>query len=304
MTTAVDLFAGAGGFTEAARMAGVRVLWAANHWAAAVQCHASNHPDVAHACQDLHQADWEQVPRHDVLLASPCCQGHSRARGKDRPHSDKSRSTAWAVVSCAEFHRPQAVVVENVPEFRQWALFPAWQQAMEALGYTMAEMVADAADAGVPQHRLRWFGVFVRGRSAIQIRQPDVRHVPAEGIIDWTAGRWSPVARPGRATATLERWRQGRAAYGSRFVFSYYGNTRTGRSLARPIGTITTRDRWAVVDGDRMRMLTADECRRFMGFRDGYQLPARHRDAVHLLGNAVPPPLAAHVICAVVGKAA
>ncbi len=46
--TAVDLFAGAGGFSEGARAAGVRVLWAANHWPAAVQVHANNHPAPAH----------------------------------------------------------------------------------------------------------------------------------------------------------------------------------------------------------------------------------------------------------------
>lgn len=32
MTTAIDLFAGLGGWSTGARMAGVDVLWAANHW--------------------------------------------------------------------------------------------------------------------------------------------------------------------------------------------------------------------------------------------------------------------------------
>lgn len=107
---AIDLFAGAGGFSEGARMAECRVVWAANHWQAAVDTHAANHPDTAHACQDLHQADWTQVPAHDLLLASPACQGHTPARGKERPHHDACRSTAWAVVSALECHRPPCSV--------------------------------------------------------------------------------------------------------------------------------------------------------------------------------------------------
>jgi DNA (cytosine-5)-methyltransferase 1 len=121
---AIDLFAGAGGFSEGARMAGVSVAWAANHWAEAVRWHACNHPGATHACQDLQQADFRDAPPHDVLLASPACQGHSRARGTDRPHHDAQRSTAWAVVTCAEVHRPPVVVVENVPEFADWTLYP------------------------------------------------------------------------------------------------------------------------------------------------------------------------------------
>lgn len=98
---AIDLFAGAG-FTEGAKGAGVKVVWAANHWPLAVQYHSTNHPEVVHVCQDLHQADWRQVPRHDGCLASPACQGQSKARGKERPHHDALRSTAWAVVSCLD----------------------------------------------------------------------------------------------------------------------------------------------------------------------------------------------------------
>ncbi len=78
MTTGIDLFAGLGGFTHAGQMAGITMRWAANHWPLAVQYHAANHPEVAHACQDLQQANWRDVPVHDVLLASPACQGHDR----------------------------------------------------------------------------------------------------------------------------------------------------------------------------------------------------------------------------------
>ena len=70
----------------------------------------------------------------------------------------------------------------------------------------------------------------------------------------------------------------------------------TGRSVARPIGTITTCDRWAVVDGDRMRMLQVSEAKAAMGFRRDYVLPESKRLAMRLLGNAVCPQVAADVL--------
>lgn len=293
---AIDLFAGAGGFSTGATMAGVQVVWAANHWPAAVQVHANNHPETLHVCQDLQQADWTQVPTHDLLLASPACQGHSRARGKERAHHDAQRATAWAVVSAAECHQPEAFVVENVPEFARWQLYPAWCAAMNALGYALAPMVLDAADHGVAQHRRRLFIVGTRSKHPITLRLPERTHVGASDVIDLSAGRWSEVEKPGRSASTLRRIAEGRRLCGPRFVTAYYGNEKGGRPLSRPLGTITTRDRWAIVDGDRMRMLNVDECRRAMGFPDTYQLPARAKDAMHMLGNAVVPPVARDVI--------
>lgn len=298
---AVDLFAGAGGFSTGAAMAGAQVVWAANHWSVAVEWHAANHPNTEHACQDLQQADFREAPAHDILLASPACQGHSRARGAEKPHHDALRSTAWSVVTCAEVHRPAVAIIENVPEFAEWTLYQAWCVAMHALGYALAPMVIDAADHGVPQHRRRLFIVATRSKHPIVLDMPRREFTPAAQVIDFEAGRWSQIHKPGRSPRTLSRIEAGRRTHGQRFVAPYYGSGsgETGRSLARPLGTITTRDRWAVIDGDRMRMLSADECRAAMGFPSGYRLPSTHKEAVHLLGNAVCPPVACDLITAI-----
>ena len=299
---AIDLFAGAGGFTEGARMAGVEVAWAANHWPMAVAFHGRNHPGTEHSCQDLQQADWREVPDHDVLLASPACQGHSLARGKERPHHDALRSTAWAVVACAEYHRSRVVVVENVPEFRNWILYSSWLGAMYQLGYAVAPHLIDAADHGVPQHRKRLFLVCTQSEHPLELNMPKREHVAIRDAIQWKDFTWNLIEQPGRSAKTLQRIARGRERFGNRFLAPYYSNGSglTGRSLDRPIGTITTKDRWAVIDGDRMRMLRPPEVRTAMGFRDDYQLPDSHQDAMMMLGNAVCPPVAADILRAII----
>lgn len=297
MITAIDLFSGLGGFSEGARQAGVTVLWAANHWHAAVEMHKANHQNTAHACQDLQQADWRECPSHDILLASPACQGHSRARGKERPHHDAQRATAFAVLAALEFHRPAAAVIENVPEFRAWALYQTWTHGLTALGYSMSEMVLDAADFGVPQHRKRLFVVCTRSRSPIKLEVQRHPHLSIDSFIDWTNKyAWSSTAD--KREKTQRRIANALAAFGPRFVMPYYGSGSglTGRCLSRPLGTISTRDRWAIVDRGRMRMFQPEELKAAMGFPAHYRLPAARAKAVHMLGNAVCPPVAAAIM--------
>ncbi len=288
--TAIDLFSGAGGFTEGATQAGLNVIWAGNHWDEAVAIHAANHPNTQHVCQDLHQVDWTRVPIHDVLLASPACQGHSRARGSDKPHHDALRSTAWAVTTALEIHRPSGFLVENVPEFADWILFDTWFDSLKKLGYFVTMTTFNAADFGVPQSRTRLF--VMGGRKwPISTFSPRLRHIPAREVVDWDAGRWSRVDTPGRCERTLTQFHNGRRIYGDRFLIAYYGNEKNGRSADKPFGTLTTHDRYAVVKGDLFRMLTVDETARVMGFPAYYKLPPKRKDAVKMLGNAVPPPV-------------
>lgn len=295
MISAVDLFAGAGGFTLGATMAGYRVRWAANHWPLAVAAHAANHRETEHVCQDLHQANFNNVPDHDVGLCSPSCQGQSRARGKDRPHHDACRATAWVVPAYAEAKRPKGIVVENVPEFLNWELFPAWRDAMAILGYRFAPHILDAADFGIPQHRVRLFLIAIRNAEPIQLTFAPRPHRPASSIIH-DDGRWSAVRS--KCQNTRHRIAAGRREFGSQFLIPYYssGSGLTGRSLDRPIGTITTRARWAVVNGTKMRMLSLAESKAAMGFPQDYVL---HRTTTHsltMLGNAVVPKIACEIL--------
>ncbi len=207
---------------------------------------------------------------------------------------------------CVEVHRPKVVLVENVPEMRAWTLYPAWRASFEALGYALAEHVIDAADHGVPQHRRRLYVVATRSRAPLRLELPRREHVAVADVLDLDTGTWAAVDRAGRSRATLARIEAGRAAFGERFLAPYYGSGSglTGRSLARPCGTITTRDRWALVDGDRMRMLSVPEYARIMGFPAGYHVPTKPKAlGVHLLGNAVCPPVVVDLLTAIHAQA-
>lgn len=290
----VDLFAGAGGTSTGATLAGARVLAAVNHWRTAVETHALNHPDTVHHCEDAAILDPTTLPAHDLLLASPSCVGHTRARGKEQPHHDSARATAWCVIRVAEACEPRAVVVENVVELLQWKLYPAWRSALSLLGYRVSEQVIDAADAGVPQHRRRLFVVASRTRRPITMPQPTERHVPARDVLDLDAGPWTDTAT--WCERTRARIANARAEHGDDVLIPYYGSETGGRSLDRPIGTLTTVDRYALVRGDRGRMLSVAEALRLSSFPAGYRLAGNRRDGVKLVGNCVPPLLARHVV--------
>lgn len=74
-------------------------------------------------------------------------------------------------------------------------------------------------------------------------------------------------------------------------AWAYYGkgSGTTGRDINRPIGTITTLDRWALIDGDRIRMLSASEALAAMSFPADKPRQDKHRLTMHMAGSAVPP---------------
>ncbi|MFD8577340.1 DNA cytosine methyltransferase [Streptomyces virginiae] len=85
----------------------------------------------------------------------------------------------------------------------------------------------------------------------------------------------------------------------------YYGNS-TPRPVSEPIGTLSTRDRYALVKGDvdindvLFRMLEPHEIGRAMSFADQYIVLGSKRERVRQYGNAVTPNAAEVILCALV----
>ncbi len=217
---AADLFCGAGGTSSGLRDAcndlGLNLhLTAINHWDVAIATHSANHPDAEHLCESLDGVDPRKVIRGGklrLLVASPECIHHSRARG-GKPMSDQSRASAWHVLRWCEALQVQDVLVENVIEFREWGplganglplkrrkgeTYQAFLNALRSLGYTVEDRVLCAADYGDPTSRKR---LFIRARKGNRkITWPEPTHSPrgeatlfgklpayraAREIIDW-----------------------------------------------------------------------------------------------------------------------
>lgn len=85
----------------------------------------------------------------------------------------------------------------------------------------------------------------------------------------------------------------------------YYGNG-TARTVREPVGALTTRDRYALVQGQvdindvLFRMLEPHEIGRAMSFADDYVVLGNKREKVRQYGNAVTANCAEVIVCALV----
>jgi DNA (cytosine-5)-methyltransferase 1 len=190
---------------------------------------------------------------------------------------------------------------------RPWSRYGELKNELHDLGYKLDEQVLDASDFGVAQSRRRLFLVGDRKHAPTLVeRKHPGKRKSVKSVLD-KPGTWntSALSRNGRAKDTLARAQRAYDALGSdaSFLLVYYGTDGSGgwQPLTRPLRTITTVDRFALVEpspnGPQMRMLQVPELRRAMGFNDAYKLEiGTRRDRIRLLGNGVCPPVMTEVI--------
>jgi DNA (cytosine-5)-methyltransferase 1 len=218
MIYAADLFCGAGGtstgLVRALKKRGYTTedidLLAINHWKVAIATHTANHPWAVHKDSNLDDIDPRKVVPGgylDIMVASPECTHHSRARS-GKPKSDQSRASAWNVIRWCEAVNIQNVLIENVPEFREWGplyedcncgvgidkdikqhskkchwqtpilklkgrIYRAFLSSLRAMGYSVSDRVINCADFGDPTTRKR---LFILARKGKKVNWPEPTH--------------------------------------------------------------------------------------------------------------------------------
>jgi len=237
----------------------------------------------------------------DLLLASPECTNHTCAKG-GAPRSEESRATAMHTLHYAKEFKPRWLVLENVVHMRPWSRYGELKESLENLGYNVREFVLDASHFGVPQSRRRLFIVCDRDEKVMDIEIPTLRkRKTVRDILD-KPGKWNttPLYSSKRAKPTLQRAERGFAEVGTEagFLLVYYGTDGGGgwQTLDRPLRTVTTVDRFALVEpgatGHSMRMLQVPELKKAMGFRTDYLMnQGTRRQNIKILGNGVCPPV-------------
>lgn len=163
----LELFPCSGGMAEGFRRGGVTFDMAIDNDADACNSYEKNHGHrpLQMDVNDFHRmvvAGWRPPGGVELLVADPPCTPWSRA-GKRQGVADE-RDCLVVTADLIRLLRPRAYLIGNVPGLQdatQWHVVQRVIGGLRDVGYCVRDYVSlDAADYGVPQHRVRpfWFG--------------------------------------------------------------------------------------------------------------------------------------------------
>lgn len=210
----LSLFSGCGGLDLGFVQAGYHLELSIDHWAPAVETHRANHRllggDVLQRSLALsdEEVQIDQLPRCEVILGGPPCQGFSFA-GKqflDDPRNQLYRDFVRIVAHL----RPRAFLLENVLGMEAMVLDQV-VESFEAVGYVVTANRASATDFGVAQRRERLLIVGFRKDLGVRFGPPQAVYGGLFGtqgdksILDAIKDLPRPVAIPDRDLAPLQQ---------------------------------------------------------------------------------------------------
>jgi DNA (cytosine-5)-methyltransferase 1 len=315
----VDLFCGAGGFSEGFRQAGLAVAVGVDNWHPAVVTHRHNHPEALTLECDVRELDANVLGSVDVLIGSPPCTQFSMSNKAGGGDVDAGMSLVYRFLYFVAVLQPRWWIMENVPRILRYLPpegqgIPYSRLGLRRRGSLSIPkiMLLDSADFGTPQRRVRAFvGRFPAPRAASVSRTlgevirglPDpAGEVPASFVVDPIYGRKIDVKD---LSDHFGRWQlltpsEVRENRVRKVDHRIYGRMAFPEDLDRPARTQmatlqrVAREATVVRAGARgYRLVTVRESASLQGFPITYQWLGRTLiERYRLTGNAVAPPVA------------
>lgn len=160
----VDLFCGAGVGACGVKKAGFDIVWGIDNNKFAVSTYNKNIGNHA-VCGDVKVLNPDDIPEHDVMIATPTCKSFSWAgTGLGFNHSEHG-DLIFHFFRLLESKKPKAFLFENVDGMlskKNKPTFLKFVEDVENIGYKVLWKIVDCYDYGVPQHRKRVFAVGIR----------------------------------------------------------------------------------------------------------------------------------------------
>ena len=162
----IDIFAGAGGMSLGASLAGIDVQFAVENDPWACGTYRRNHPKTAIQEGDIRKVTaktlqpWLECADDLVLFGGPPCQGFSWSNAKTRNDANSNNWLFREFIRVARILKPAWIVFENVQGFvdTEGGIFrESTERCFKRLGYETWTDKLNAIDFGVPQDRTRFF---------------------------------------------------------------------------------------------------------------------------------------------------
>lgn len=321
----IDLFAGPGGWSEGLKMLGLADFGIEKDPVAAATRYAAGHATLV---ADLATLDPRIFADVDVwgIIGSPPCQAWSQA-GLRLGLADERGELVWVPMEWALTLKPEWVALEQVPE-----VLPIWKHVASVLersgGYRTWTGIVNAADFGLAQTRKRAILLAHRNRG---VYAPEPTHVEGgERDTIFGPGRlpWVSMGEALGGDFLLHTNRDQREDGSRQIVCSdrpaptftakskgqwvleaIRGEGMTERHGARPPRTLDepsftvrawkdSRMRWRDLATGETQRFTVEHALIIQGFRPDYPVQGSDTKAGEQIGNAIPPPLAAASIAA------
>lgn len=164
---AIDLFAGAGGFSLGLQQAGIDVIAAVEKDKFCCDTLRANKksafPKMRIVEEDITQLSGAQLLKKvgmqkgqlDMLVGGPPCQGFTFANSKRSERDPRSR-LMWEFIRMIKEIQPRYFVIENVRGLLSFKnFFRLLLKSLEKCGYIVRFNLLDCVNYGVPQRRLR-----------------------------------------------------------------------------------------------------------------------------------------------------
>lgn len=153
----IDLFAGLGGFHLALQQLGHNCVFASEINPDLQELYEKNfHMKCA---GDITKIDVKtEIPHHDILCGGFPCQPFSQA-GFQRGFEDERGNLFYRIMDILEYHKPEFVFLENVPNLKSHDGGKTYKIIHETLSelYDVQEDIISPHYFRIPQHRTRFY---------------------------------------------------------------------------------------------------------------------------------------------------
>ena len=302
--TFIDLFSGAGGFTQGLVQAGFQPIASVENNPIASATHVKNFPRCHHFCgniEEFNPAEWLRKienPEVHLVVGGPPCQGFSVA-GK-RKADDPRNYLFLELIRVVEAVRPWYIIMENVPgilTMKGGTVKRSIFEKFKAIGYdNISVAILESAAYGVPQIRPR--AIFIANRFGMLNPYPKPQLLPDQYIPIESAISDLPEYTP--IPEINHQWTRHSPEYMERIaqvppggsLYKSYADAFKRQYPGKPSMTVKENHGGTHIHPYLNRVISAREMARLQTFPDTFIFEGTMKKAMWQIGNAVPPRLA------------